>query len=113
MNGLITVISGPMFAGKTKKLIEYYHNLKEADKRILVFKPTIDKRYSQTEIVSHDNEKIPALAVKEVKEISQFLDQDTEIILIDEVQLFFSDEMVGFFDNLAKEGKQIIATSLD
>lgn len=80
---------------------------------MLVFKPTIDERYSQTEIVSHDNEKIPALSVKEVKEIRQFLDQDTEVILIDEVQLFFSDEMVGFFDNLAKEGKEIIATSLD
>jgi thymidine kinase len=43
MNGLITIIAGPMFAGKTKKLIEYYHNLKKDNKKVLAFKPTIDK----------------------------------------------------------------------
>lgn len=64
MNGLITVITGPMFAGKTKKLIEYYHNLKKTGKKILAFKPVIDKRYSQTEIVSHDNDKIPRITLK-------------------------------------------------
>jgi thymidine kinase len=113
MNGSITIIAGPMFSGKTKKLIEHYHDLKKNNKKVLVFKSAIDERYSQAEVVSHDNEKIPALVVKEVREIRQFLDKDTEVILIDEVQLFFSEEVVSFLDNLAKDGKEIIATGLD
>lgn len=113
MNGLITVISGPTFAGKTKKLIECYHNLKKVNKKILVFKPTLDTRYSENEIVSHDKEKIPTLVVEDIKEIRKFLDQDTEVILIDEIQLFFSEEVVGFLNDLAKEGKEIIVAGLE
>ena len=113
MNGLITVISGPMFAGKTKKLIEYYRDLKKANKKILVFKHATDARYSQSEIVSHDNERIPTLLVEDIKEIKKFLDRDTEVILIDEIQLFFSEEVISFLDNLAKEGKEIIVSGLD
>ena len=113
MNGLITVIVGPMFTGKTKRLIKYYHDLKKANKKLIAFKPALDNRYSETEIVSHDSEKIPAWAVKDIKEIRQFLKEDTKTILIDEIQLFFSEEVVYFLDNLAKEGKEIIVTGLD
>lgn len=111
--GSLTVITGPVFAGKTKKLIAYYQELKSSEKKLLAFKPVADKRYSDTEIVSHNGEKVPALAVKNVDEITNFLDKDIEIILIDEVQLFFSDEVISYLNGLVKEGKEIIATGLD
>lgn len=111
--GNLTVITGPVFAGKTKKLITYYQELKSSEKKLLAFKPVIDKRYSNTEIVSHDGERVSALAVKNVDEITNFLDKDIEVILIDEVQLFFSDEVIGYLNNLVKEGREVIATGLD
>src|SRR4051794_205354 len=112
MNGSLIVITGPMFAGKTKKLIEYYYELKSKGKSILAFKPVIDERYSQTEIVSHDGEKISAVAIQNIEDIAQFLDKKTDVILIDEIQLFFSEEIAGYLDNLAKEGKKIVLSGL-
>ena len=91
--GWIEAISGCMFAGKTEELIRRIHVLSFAKKRIKVFKPQVDNRYSETEIVSHAGMHIPCLVVKEAKEILEYVDEDDEVIAIDEAQ-FFDEEIL-------------------
>ena len=72
-NGWIEVICGPMFAGKSEELIRRIRTLKFANKNIKCFKPSIDKRYSETEIASHAGGKYEAFAVTSVEEISAYI----------------------------------------
>ena len=84
-NGWIEVICGPMFAGKSEELIRRIRTLKFANKNIKCFKPSIDKRYSETEIASHAGGKYEAFAVTSVEEIANLVTDDTEVVAIDEI----------------------------
>ena len=108
----LEVISGCMFAGKTEELIRRINVLSYAKMNIIVFKPKIDNRYSDTEIVSHSGAKVPCLVVDRAQEILKKVNIDTEVVAIDEVQ-FFDQDIVDVCEYLADKGIRVIVAGLD
>ncbi|MDP2304369.1 MAG: thymidine kinase [Ignavibacteria bacterium] len=109
--GWIEVIAGCMFSGKTEELIRRLRRAKIAKQNVLVFKPKIDTRYSETEIVSHSDQSLPSILVTSHEEILE-LSKDAKVIGIDEVQ-FFSNEIIDVCNILANQGKRVIVAGLD
>lgn len=109
--GSIEVITGPMFSGKTEELIRRVSRAEIAQIPYMLFKPMFDTRYSETEIVSHNNNRIGAKPVMNAKEILG-LSVDAEIIGIDEAQ-FFNDELIDACVKLANSGVRVIIAGLD
>ena len=89
--GWIEVICGCMFSGKTEELIRRINVLSYAKKDIFVFKPKIDNRYSNTEIVSHSGARVPCKIVEKAQDILKLINDDVEVVAIDEVQFFDKD----------------------
>lgn len=110
--GWIEVISGCMFAGKTEELIRRINVLSYAKKNIIVFKPKIDNRYSDSEIVSHSGAKVPCLIVEKAQDILKKIEADTEVVAIDEVQ-FFDKDIVEVCEYLADKGIRVMVAGLD
>lgn len=110
--GQIEIICGPMFAGKTEELIRRANRLEYAKKKYLVFKPTIDDRYSTTEIVSHSNYRKNSICVKSSAEIFGHLNDEVQAVIIDEVQ-FFDENIVNVAEFLADKGLRVICGGLD
>ncbi len=110
--GWIEVISGCMFAGKTEELIRRINVLSYAKKTIIVFKPKIDNRYSDSEIVSHSGAKVPCLVVEKAQDILKKIEADTEVVAIDEVQ-FFDKDIVEVCEYLADKGIRVMVAGLD
>jgi thymidine kinase len=110
--GWIEVICGPMFAGKSEELIRRIKRLEYAKKKTLVFKPSIDNRYSSNEVVSHSNLKTKSIAIKESKEILDFVDSSTFAIAVDEVQ-FLDKDIIYIAQKLALKGIRVILGGLD
>ncbi|WP_455684043.1 thymidine kinase [Thomasclavelia sp.] len=110
--GWLEVISGCMFAGKTEELIRRINVLSYANKNIIVFKPKIDNRYSDTEIVSHSGAKVPCLVVDRAQDILKKVNVDTEVVAIDEVQ-FFDKDIVDVCEYLADKGIRVMVAGLD
>lgn len=110
--GWIEVITGGMFAGKTEELIRRVQVLSYTNASILVFKPSIDNRYSDEYVVSHSGSKVLSINIKESKEILQYYKPDVQIIAIDEVQ-FFDLEIVEICEYLANQGCRVICAGLD
>lgn len=110
--GWIEVISGCMFAGKTEELIRRINVLSYAKKNIIVFKPKIDNRYSDSEIVSHSGSKVPCLVVEKAQDILKKIEADTEVVAIDEVQ-FFDKDIVEVCEYLADKGIRVMVAGLD
>ena len=110
--GWLEVICGCMFAGKTEELIRRINVLSYAKKKIIVFKPEIDNRYSDKEIVSHAGTKVPCIVVKDSKEILRYIKPDTEVIAVDEVQ-FFDRDIVDVCEYLADKGLRVMVAGLD
>ena len=110
--GWIEVISGCMFAGKTEELIRRINVLSYAKKNIIVFKPKIDNRYSDSEIVSHSGAKVPCLVVEKAQDILKKIEADTEVVAIDEVQ-FFDKDIVEVCEYLADKGIRVMVAGLE
>lgn len=110
--GFLEVICGCMFAGKTEELIRRIKVLEFAKKKIIVFKPQIDNRYSDTQVVSHAGSSVESVVIKEAKEILNYVKPDTEVVAIDEVQ-FFDEDVVEICDMLARQGKRVMVAGLD
>lgn len=110
--GWIEVITGPMFAGKSEELIRRLRRLDYAKKKYLVFKPQIDNRYSQTDVVSHIKNKVKAIPIKDVNDILHYDVSKVNAVAIDEVQ-FFSIDAVRVADTLANQGIRVICAGLD
>lgn len=110
--GWIEIICGSMFAGKSEELIRRVKRLEYAKKNILVFKPSIDNRYSETEIVSHSLYKTKAININCSQDILKYITDDVEAIIIDEVQ-FLDENLIEIVENLANQGKRIILAGLD
>ena len=110
--GQIEVICGPMFAGKTEELIRRANRLEYARKKYLVFKPTIDDRYSTTEIVSHSKYRKNSIPVKSSEEILSYITDDIKAVIIDEVQ-FFDENVINIAEYLADKGLRVICGGLD
>lgn len=110
--GSIEVICGPMFAGKTEEIIRRVRRLHYAKKKVVVFKPQLDNRYSENSIVSHNQTSIEAINIKDIHEVFNYVDLATFAVVIDEAQ-FFSDDIVAVVNALADAGKRVIIGGLD
>lgn len=111
-DGWIEVICGPMFAGKTEELLRRVRRLEYAKKNIVVFKPSIDDRYSNEEVVSHNNSRTKSVNISYARQIFDYIDKDTEVVAVDEVQ-FLDEEAVGICEFLASKGIRVIVSGLD
>ena len=110
--GWIEVIAGSMFSGKSEELIRRLRRAQIAKQKVQIFKPSIDTRYSQDEIVSHSDMKIPSETVRTSAELMARVKPDTEVIGIDEGQ-FFDAELPAACVSLATMGKRVIVAGLD
>lgn len=110
--GWIEAICGPMFSGKSEELMRRLRRAIIARKRVQVFKPIIDDRYSADEIVSHNDARMKSQALENAAGILPHLDSRTEVIGIDEAN-FFGPDLVPVVTHLADSGKQVIVTGLD
>ena len=110
-SGWIEVICGPMFSGKTEELIRRLVRCQYAKQKVTIFKPSLDDRYSEDYIVSHNQRKIKSIIIKESKEILE-LENNSDVIGIDEAQ-FCDDELINIANSLAKSGKRIVIAGLD
>lgn len=110
-SGWIEVICGSMFSGKTEELIRRIKRVKLTTKKIKIFKPELDNRYSDNKIISHDKNFISSISIKNSLEIKK-LSNDCDVIAIDEVQ-FLDVEIVKVCNDLANKGNRIIVCGLD
>ncbi len=110
-SGCIEVICGSMFSGKTEELIRRLKRAGFAKQKIEIFKPAVDTRYSDMDVVSHDMHSIKCTAIKSAKELLNIAD-DVEVIGIDEAQ-FFGNELVDITQELANRGIRVIVAGLD
>lgn len=111
-HGWIEVVVGPMYSGKSEELIRRLRRAQIAKQKIQVFKPAIDNRYSIEEVVSHSGNKIRAYNIRNSNDIHKFLEEDTKVVAIDEVQ-FLDDGVVDVCRELADKGLRVIAAGLD
>ena len=109
--GWIEVICGSMFSGKTEELIRRLKRAQFAKQRIEIFKPTIDVRYDQEEVVSHNDNRIRSTPVPVASNIL-LLANDVDVVGIDEAQ-FFDDGIVAVCNDLANRGIRVIVAGLD
>jgi thymidine kinase len=110
--GWIEVIAGSMFSGKSEELIRRLRRAQIAKQRVQIFKPGIDSRYSDDEIVSHSAMKIPSDNVKDSADLLAHVRPDAEVVGIDEGQ-FFDLELPAACIKLANGGKRVIVAGLD
>lgn len=109
--GWIEVVCGSMFSGKTEELIRRLKRAIIANKKVEIFKPEIDTRYDETEVVSHDQNKIRSTPVSHSENILLLAD-GIEVVGIDEAQ-FFDMELVNVCEKLANRGTRVIIAGLD
>ena len=110
-SGWIEVICGSMFSGKTEELIRRLKRAQIANQRIEIFKPSVDNRYHDTDVVSHDENRIRSTPVTASQNIL-LLAEDAEVIGIDEAQ-FFDAELPNVAETLASKGIRVIIAGLD
>ena len=109
--GWIEVITGCMFSGKTEELIRRLRRAKIAKQNVVIFKPNIDTRYSSNSIVSHSEQSLPSILIKDINEVPDLV-EDAQVIGIDEAQ-FFSNDLIDVCNKLADVGKRVIVAGLD
>ena len=109
--GRIEVVCGSMFSGKTEELIRRMKRAKFAKQRVEIFKPSIDTRYSEIDVVSHDRTVIKSTPVDSSSTIL-LLASDIDVVGIDEAQ-FLDDGLVNVCNELANRGLRVIIAGLD
>lgn len=109
--GWIEVVCGSMFSGKTEELIRRLKRAQIANLKVEIFKPTVDVRYDEYDIVSHNENRIQSTPVENSQQIL-LLCQDVDVVGIDEAQ-FFDSEMPQVAETLAGKGIRVIVAGLD
>lgn len=109
--GWIEVICGSMFSGKTEELIRRLKRAQFAKQRVEIFKPAVDTRYDEDEVVSHNDNRIRSTPVPSSANI-RLLANDVDVVGIDEAQ-FFDEEIVVVCNDLANRGIRVIVAGLD
>lgn len=109
--GWIEVVAGCMFSGKTEELIRRLRRAQIAKQSVKIFKPKLDDRYSESEIVSHNEQSLPSIIVENPQEILT-LSENAQVVGIDEAQ-FFTPDLVDICNTLANKGKRVIVAGLD
>lgn len=118
--GRIEVVCGSMFSGKTEELIRRIKRATFARQRVVIFKPQIDTRYSEEEVVSHDRNAVMSVPLSTSGEILDYLSShatstdgyDFDVVGIDEAQ-FFGMDLVDVCNQLANNGVRVIIAGLD
>ncbi len=105
------MVCGSMFSGKSEELIRRLKRAQFAHQRVEVFKPAIDVRYSEVDVVSHDHNAIPSTAVDSAASIL-LLSSEVEVVGIDEAQ-FFDNVLIDVCKELAAKGVRVIVAGLD
>lgn len=109
--GWIEVVCGGMFSGKTEELIRRAKRAHIAGQRVVIVKPALDNRYSDSEVVSHNETTLPGLTVDTADQII-LLTSSAKVVCIDEAQ-FFDDRIIDVANTLADDGKRVIIAGLD
>ena len=109
--GWIEVICGPMFSGKTEELIRRLVRAEIAKQRVSIFKPSIDNRFSENFIVSHNQRKIKSIQVQNTNMILDYSDK-ADVFGIDEAQ-FFDQSIVKVCRSLANKGRRVVIAGLE
>ena len=109
--GSVEVICGSMFSGKTEELIRRLKRATFAKQKVAIFKPCIDVRYSEDQVVSHDSNSIPSTPIDSPAKMLE-LSNDIEVVGIDEAQ-FFDSTLIDVVQALANKGVRVIIAGLD
>ena len=109
--GRIEVVCGSMFSGKTEELIRRMKRAKFAKQKVEIFKPSLDTRYSDVDVVIHDQHSIPSTPIDSSSTIA-LLSSDIDVVGIDEAQ-FLDDGVVDVCNDLANRGVRVIVAGLD
>ena len=110
-SGCIEVVCGSMFSGKTEELIRRLRRAQFANQQIAIFKPGVDKRYSDVEVVSHDFHKNTATPISDPTEMLK-VGPEVQVVGVDEAQ-FFDERLVDVCQELANRGVRVIVAGLD
>lgn len=109
--GSVEIITGSMFSGKTEELIRRLRRAQFAGLNVEIFKPSLDKRYSETSVVSHDEKSIISTPVDNASSIL-LLAENVNVVGIDEAQ-FFDNSIAEVCNILADKGVRVIVAGLD
>jgi thymidine kinase len=110
--GWIEVVVGSMFSGKSEELIRRLRRAQIARQKVQIFKPALDNRFAESDIVSHSEMRIPSENVSSSRELLERVQSDTEVVGIDEGQ-FFDLDLPNVCNTLADRGKRVIVAGLD
>ena len=110
-SGCIEVVCGSMFSGKTEELIRRLRRAQFANQKIAIFKPTLDNRYSDVEVVSHDFHKLTSTPIQDPADMLK-VGPEIQVVGVDEAQ-FFGDSLVEVCQTLANRGIRVIVAGLD
>ena len=109
--GWIEVVTGCMFSGKTEELIRRIRRAQYARQRVVVFKPGIDKRYTEDSVGSHSGLRLRSFQIEHASEIPPLVG-DAQVVGVDEAQ-FLGADLVEVCERLANEGRRVIVAGLD
>lgn len=109
--GWVEVVTGCMFSGKTEELIRRLNRASYATQRVIVFKPAIDVRYAEEDIVSHSSYRFACIPVPNATEMLRQVG-DAQVVGVDEAQ-FFEADLVSVVDQLANQGRRVVVAGLD
>lgn len=110
--GSLEVICGSMFSGKSEELMRRIKRTHFANKKSIIFKPSIDNRYSADAVASHDGKNMRAVSITYAEEIEKYITYDVQVIGIDEVQ-FIAGDLESVIEKLIEHGKRVIVSGLD
>lgn len=110
--GRVEVITGPMYSGKTSELIRRINRAEIAGQTVKCFKPVMDDRYSDTEIGSHDGEKVEAFLVEDSTQLVSHVTEEDDVVVVDEAN-FFDRRLISNLESLAYHGHRVIAAGTD
>ncbi len=112
IKGKLEVISGSMFSGKSEELIRRIRRADFASMKIAVFKHRVDDRMAIEFINTHSGDKFKAIALENPEDIKHFINEETQLVAIDEVQ-FFTMDIIPVILELVENGKKVIVAGLD
>lgn len=113
--GRLEVICGPMFSGKTEELLRRIKRARIASQPMVLFKPAVDTRYSECDVVSHDKTSMEAVVVRSSDDILNHIEKCEKpvlVVAIDEAQ-FFDEKLPSICNKLANNGRRVIVAGLD
>lgn len=111
-SGVVEVIVGSMFSGKTDELIRRLRRATIAKQKVQVFKPAVDIRYTEAKVTSHAGNDFDAQPIQSSAQLLEKLDADTTVVAVDEAQ-FFDPQIVQVIQHLADDGMRVIVAGLD